>query len=485
MDEQRSENPAADSVRGPVKADTMDDVGALIDVERQAADARLESKLAGALALERDAGGAPGVDAIRRVLGTASSVPCNWHQATIFFAGSDDPVDAAMKARSKLMAVAGLAMIVFQVMAAVGIQFGVAFPACKTSKQCGQPGTFCAPREKKCQFCGWHGPLSPVFGVTPMTAHETYVGCVWSAKTTVVGRVEGTTDMCLPPPNKTLVRELCSDFGDYKDILFRGHPPGWYPGYPPKQAMGGAEINEEWIRSWCESCVNTVDWEPDMFTTIDLGYDNVDAMGPLDWATLVLASYVVALTVIGELKDIELCNIAIERLGENIGQWRHVIVLGTFLRRAMFLPVMLNTVGLLVVIRGGDSLSVCFNTVAILFMAEADNMAYQFGLAEPQKVRMETAGRATLTTEQSERLLQTRMVYVPVIIVGILTCAVRRTLYFQMVSGFFMLTIAEVIRVLVFAEAKRKPKELGMALAQAVGGLLACMLVAAGGRAIN
>jgi hypothetical protein len=193
--------------------------------------------------------------------------------------------------------------------------------------------------------------------------HESYVDCVFSAKTTIVGRTEGVTDMCLPPPNKTLVRELCNDYGDYKNILTPS-------GYPTVESMGGAVIDAEWVQSWCETCVNAVDWEPDMFTTIDLGYDNVDAMGNLDWATLVLASYVVALTIFGEVKDIALCSIAIERLGDNIGRWRHVIAIGSFLRRAAFLPVMLNTVGLLVVMRGGDSLSVCFNTVAILFMTE-------------------------------------------------------------------------------------------------------------------
>ena len=90
-------------------------------------------------------------------------------------------------------------------------------------------------------------------------------------------------------------------------------------------------------------------------------------MGALDCTNLVLASYVVALTVIGELKDIELCNIAIERLGEKIGRLWHVFAIGSFVRQATFLPLMLSIVSLLVVNRGGDSLSVCFSTVARYF----------------------------------------------------------------------------------------------------------------------
>jgi hypothetical protein len=104
-------------------------------------------------------------------------------------------------------------------------------------------------------------------------------------------------------------------------------------------------------------------------------------MGILDWPTLTFASYIVALTVIGEMKDIELCGIAIERLGDQAGAWRHAITVGNFLRRAAFLPLMLSTVSFLVGIRGGDSLSVCFNTVAILFMTEVQlHLSFQMSL---------------------------------------------------------------------------------------------------------
>jgi hypothetical protein len=83
----------------------------------------------------------------------------------------------------------------------------------------------------------------------------------------------------------------------------------------------------QFIKAWYEACVNAVDWEVDMFTTIDQCFDSVDAMGTLDWATLVFASYVVALTVIGELKDMLLCDIAVKRLDDKLGSWRHAIAI--------------------------------------------------------------------------------------------------------------------------------------------------------------
>ena len=121
------------------------------------------------------------------------------------------------------------------------------------------------------------------------------------------------------------------------------------------------------------------------------------------------------LTDIGKLRDIEPSNIAIERLGDKISRWRYVIAIGSFLRRATFLPLVLSTVSLLVVMRSGDSLSICLNTVAILFLAEADNMAYHLGLAEAQKARMESAGRVALTAGDSEKLVWTRVVYAPAV----------------------------------------------------------------------
>jgi hypothetical protein len=86
-----------------------------------------------------------------------------------------------------------------------------------------------------------------------------------------------------------------------------------------------------------------------MYTTIDMIYDNVDGMKIFYWTALLFTSYIVGLTVIGELKDMMLCKIAIERLGDKLGPWWYPIVIGVFLRRTFFLPLMLGTAGVLVV----------------------------------------------------------------------------------------------------------------------------------------
>jgi hypothetical protein len=449
----RSHNPVAELV---VKGSTLtaDEVDTVANAVRD--------KM---LAAERDpvilheVGGAPGLGVIRRVFGTASSVPCNWHQATIFFLGSENLDDAAMKGKARLMLFSGLILIIFQVFTAMGVFIGVLMPACKTSKQCGQAGMFCASDWQRCHYCGLNGPLA--FKVDVLDKY--LIDCPWAAKETLSGRVENEENRCLPPGNKTLVRALCTGSENWKELLAQG-------GYPnDRQAWMETALTPEFIESWCESCVTAVDWKADMFTTIDLMFDSVDAMGPLDWITLVFASYVVGLTIIGELKDMLLCEIAIKRLGDKLGPWRHAINIGIFLRRAAFLPIMLGTVGVIVQIRGGDSLSVCFNTVAVLFMAEADNMA-QFGLAEPQKARMEADGRIELNTEDSQRMQETRVVYLPMIIAGIPIFVMTRDINAPFFGGLVLMNGAEAVRVMLFDEPKKKPKGVGIALARFVGG---------------
>ena len=100
-------------------------------------------------------------------------------------------------------------------------------------------------------------------------------------------------------------------------------------------------------------------------------------------------------------------------------------------------------------------------------------MAYHFGLAEPQKARMETDGRVALTAEDAQRLQQTKMVYVPTIVGGIMVAVVRRGIGAAMFSGFAIMFVAEVIRVLLFEETTQKPKGVAMALVRlALGPLI-------------
>lgn len=94
---------------------------------------------------------------------------------------------------------------------------------------------------------------------------------------------------------------------------------------------------------------------------------NVAAMGVFDNVALLFSSIVAALTVVGELKDIKLCAIAVERAGDKLSPaWRFVLTLLGGMRRWCFLPTLTFGIPTLVINLGGDALSVCFNTVAVI-----------------------------------------------------------------------------------------------------------------------
>jgi len=115
-----------------------------------------------------------------------------------------------MKARSPVMMLAGLVIVLFQMFSATGILVNVVHPACKSSKQCYQAGTYCVPSTRRCAFCGWHGALSRnegqvISNLEPGQDENGWVDCDFSAQEGVVGRTEFEYDKCLTPPNLTLV----------------------------------------------------------------------------------------------------------------------------------------------------------------------------------------------------------------------------------------------------------------------------------------
>jgi hypothetical protein len=66
-----------------------------------------------------------------------------------------------------------------------------------------------------------------------------------------------------------------------------------------------------------------------------------------------------------------MCAIAIAHAGDRLGRGlRIALTLLGGVRRWVFLPTLVAVVPVLVLVKGGDALSVCFNTIAILFLTE-------------------------------------------------------------------------------------------------------------------
>ena len=82
---------------------------------------------------------------------------------------------------------------------------------------------------------------------------------------------------------------------------------------------------------------------------------NVAAMGPFDKVALAFATYMVALAMVAELKDIELVTIAVEQAGDKLSpNMRRAFTLLNGVRRWLFLPSLLVTVPTLVLFLGGE-----------------------------------------------------------------------------------------------------------------------------------
>ena len=82
---------------------------------------------------------------------------------------------------------------------------------------------------------------------------------------------------------------------------------------------------------------------------------NVAAMGSFDWVALVLATFIVALAVVGELKDIKLVTLAISHAGDKLSPgWRYALTLLGGIRRWVFLPLLVAAVPMLVMFKGGE-----------------------------------------------------------------------------------------------------------------------------------
>eukprot|EP01043_Picozoa_sp_COSAG02_P070465 COSAG02_NODE_12489_length_1537_cov_2.862309_2_plen_235_part_01 len=199
-------------------------------------------------------------------------------------------------------------------------------------------------------------------------------------------------------------------------------------------------------------------FEVAVLTRSSLIKDNVAAMGLFDWLSLVFSTYMVALFMIGELKDIELVSIAVDTAygagkkkrtidGEQEEQaeqaqqaqqaqqqqqqpepqpqpqpgslteswWLAFRILNN-IRRWVFLPVLLTSIPMMIMFGGADALTVCMNTVALMFLMDVDNLTFEWMLPETLRTKVEEEGHIELDAIQTRTLARTKPVHAALII---------------------------------------------------------------------
>ena len=115
---------------------------------------------------------------------------------------------------------------------------------------------------------------------------------------------------------------------------------------------------------------------------------------------------------------------AIRHAGDRIAPaYRFALSLLGGMRRWTFLPTLTLAAPWLVLYKGGDALSVCFNTVAVLFLCEIDNLLYAILLPERERARVEVEGRVELGKAEAAALMRSKAVHVALVVVAV-PCAV-------------------------------------------------------------
>ena len=85
-----------------------------------------------------------------------------------------------------------------------------------------------------------------------------------------------------------------------------------------------------------------------------------------DWVALILCSYIIGMKITGEIKDITLCEIAMERNVKELPVfWHYALGFLNRLRSQIFLQPLVGAIPCVVLTQGGSALDICFNTIAV------------------------------------------------------------------------------------------------------------------------
>eukprot|EP01046_Picozoa_sp_COSAG06_P018516 COSAG06_NODE_1291_length_9980_cov_166.860237_6_plen_290_part_00 len=218
-------------------------------------------------------------------------------------------------------------LVLGQFLTVIAINVGIVLVACENDDMC-DDGEYCAVNPpRRCYYCGSELPLvmqdDGNGGTLNYPRDPDYVGF-----------------------NLTEVREICTP--PYRATL------GMHAGVSITVPFSPSEVS-----AWCRNCIRN-DGSVDPHNSLQLVLDNLGAMGVFDKLALWFCILIVSLTVVGELKDIELCSIAIQKAGDNIRPIvRFTMRLLNGIRRWAFLPGLVTGISLLVAVKGGGELACC------------------------------------------------------------------------------------------------------------------------------
>jgi len=120
---------------------------------------------------------------------------------------------------------------------------------------------------------------------------------------------------------------------------------------------------------------------------------------------ILFCSVMTACAVAFEGREILLVNLITERRQQYAPRiWSRLLPLISGLRLFFVLPFLVTTVEEVIQTLGVDSISVCFNTVALLFLLEMDNVIFKVVLDDSTKVYHSEIGTHSPTKEEAKEM---------------------------------------------------------------------------------
>lgn len=292
---------------------------------------------------------------VKKVSAFLTETPQNWHQLVVYSAATrgrqvagDDPELAAIQKRATHRLAISFVMVILQVVVTQAVIRGLWNPTCATSDTC-QPGYFCAAFSFQGSIQASGASSCSPCASGPLGSGDSHAGAV--------------------EINRTRVMEVCAE---PKPTPLPDLHRCWMGN---ERHDGQACIADvQFVTSWCDACVRA-GWHADPTTHNSARAANYGSMSKGDHATVALAAVIIALVVVQELKDIILVTIALRHAGDTVEPGhRRAIQIMNGIRRWCFLPALVCSIPTVVVLKASDALSVCFNTVAILFLTDVRNL---------------------------------------------------------------------------------------------------------------
>ena len=227
-------------------------------------------------------------------------------------------------------------------------------------------------------------------------------------------------------------------------VRYRGHLPRGKTIYSP--------------RVFVEFCSGCIDSDGTYKQERLVVRETLKSMRIGDFVALFVCAYAVGLTIIGELRDIKVCNMAQLRC---VASFQHHPVGHVWfafinaVRLYVLIPQVMAAVVDLALLEGGNTVSLVFNTISVIFVTELDNLSTLYLLSPLTLAKVERLGQVVASRDDIRYLAVSQKLFV-IGVIFVIILGVFAEVYFVPGISYFMAIVAvyvESLAELVFYDS--------------------------------